>query len=139
MTGISSKLLQGVEGIRSAACEGLSGEGGDAGAFLIRDFDGRDAMMIAGKPPFCPERILFPGGHVIVDGGIDSESKVLALIHNSCKHKVSQPEDRSALTDIAGVEMCRITSIISTAVPGVASTSRAPQLAAKQSLYSGNL
>ena len=103
------RLLQSFEGDRMAAGVGLSGEGGDADTVLIRDFHlhGRDAMVVAGKASFCPERIPLPGGDMVVDGRIDGESEVFTLIHQRREHKVREREDRSALTDTTGIEMGR--------------------------------
>ena len=85
----------------------LAGEGGDADAVLVRDlhFHGRNAVMVTGDAPFCPERVPLLCRYMIVDGRIDCESDVFALIHQCGKHQVSEGEDRSALADAARVEV----------------------------------
>ena len=64
-------------------------------------------MVGTRKAPFRPERVSFPRRHMVVDGRIDGESEVLALIDQRREHQVGEGEDGSALADSAGVEVCR--------------------------------
>ena len=105
--GWNYRLLERIErdGIMSGI--GLAGEGGDADAVLIRylHLHGRNAVMVAGDAPFGPERVPLPCRYMIVDGRIDCESDVFALIHQRGEHQVGESEDSTALADAARVEV----------------------------------
>ena len=99
--------MQGVEGVGDAAGVGLAGEGGDVDTLLVRDddFGGGDAVMGADEAAFGDEDVPFAGGDVVVDGGVDGESEILALVHESGEDEVGQGEDGPALADASGVEV----------------------------------
>ena len=102
-------LLERVDGEGAAACVGLAGEGGDPDAVLVRDlhFGGRQAMMGAGQMPFRSERVSFPRRNVVVDGRIDGESEIFALIDQRSEHQISQGEDGATLAYTAGIKVGR--------------------------------
>ena len=64
-------------------------------------------MVGTRKAPFRSERVSFPRRNVVVDGRIDGESEILALIDQRREHQVGEGEDGSALADTTCIEVRR--------------------------------
>ena len=64
-------------------------------------------MVGTRKAPFRSERVSFPRRNVVVDGRIDGESEIFALIDQRSEHQISQGEDGATLAYAAGIKVGR--------------------------------
>ena len=63
--------------------------------------------MVAGHAARRCERVPLTGRYMVVDGRIDGEGDVLALVHHGGEHEVREGEDRAPLAYTARVEVFR--------------------------------